>query len=115
MKEIREIIVMGQILLALFGIILLLYGNDLRTHGGSSDAPPYFIVGPLCIISAIMLTAVSQYEVKPSTQPKETQSTILQTRQTVENRFFCMYCGAQIPIDSLYCERCGKKLKESNE
>ncbi|MDQ1281102.1 MAG: hypothetical protein QG670_2366 [Thermoproteota archaeon] len=28
-----------------------------------------------------------------------------------DKRFFCMYCGYETPLDSIYCGQCGKKIR----
>ncbi len=46
------------------------------------------------------------------TQPVDSQETP-QTQQNLESdqKLYCRYCGSTLPSDSLFCEKCGKKLK----
>jgi rRNA maturation endonuclease Nob1 len=34
------------------------------------------------------------------------------TKVDTEPKFYCRYCGAENPSDAVFCEKCGKQIKE---
>jgi hypothetical protein len=43
-------------------------------------------------------------------QAQASRATPVTAHQPTSNIWFCRYCGSQVPVDSAYCNRCGKSL-----
>jgi hypothetical protein len=47
-------------------------------------------------------------------EPLYQPSTIAESKTSMvgaSTTFFCRYCGASLPSDTVFCEKCGKKIK----
>ncbi len=102
------------VLLALFGIMLIIMGNATNNdainqlesffnNGTTNPGDVYIIIGITLIIVGVILVIVGFYKDKDySDDDNESSNTPYYTQN-----YYCPNCGSKIPKDSRFCNVCG--------
>jgi hypothetical protein len=64
------------------------------------------VIGELLKFIAWILAAVGFFNIKKSSQIKESVDSVISTKKQ-----FCAYCGAPIIPEAAFCQKCGKKIE----
>jgi uncharacterized membrane protein len=65
------------------------------------------VIGEILKFVAWILAAVGFFNIKKLTQSPETSESVLSAKE----KQFCKHCGAPIQPDTIFCQKCGKKVE----
>lgn len=113
------LLILAVVVLYVFSLLAaIFYKNSLNRLSAKSGEPMFDTAGLILLIGAIIpvigeilkfvawiLAAVAFFNIKPRTQTAA--PTIV--APTPDGPKFCQYCGAQLQVDAVFCQKCGKK------
>ena len=101
------------------GIVMLITSFRLTDDAGTSQLNfDSIIIGIIifCLIVAILLI-VYFFKIKKEKDPQTTEKKPTQPKNNMKYvsylhwKFFCRYCGKDNVGDTIFCKKCGKKIK----
>jgi len=115
------LLIIAIIILYVFSLIgAVFYKKSLDTLSKKSNEQMFTTAGLILLIGAAIpligeilkfvawiLAAVGFFSIKKLSQPPELKEAVLPANE----KRFCKYCGAQLQLNAVFCQKCGKKVE----